>query len=131
MQFLKPLIAAGESVAEAVSNAAAGTDSAATSSGTGADQGGLGGTLMMVGYLVVIVGVLYFVMIRPQRKRTKKEKELRENIQVGDEIVTVGGIYGRVVSLKEDSVIVESPADRSKHRIAKWAIQQNMTVHDN
>jgi len=125
MQFLKPLIAAGESAAEAVSNA-----TSSTSSG-GEGSGGMGGTLAMIAYLVVIVGVLYFVMIRPQRNRTKKEKELRENIQVGDEIVTVGGIYGRIVSLKEDSVIVESPADRSKHRIAKWAIQQNMTVHDN
>jgi len=115
-------------MADEVASGAAGTASDGASS---APAGMTGGNLLLtVGYLVVIVGALYFVMIRPQRKRTKKEAKMRENIQVGDEILTVGGIYGRVVSLKEDSIIIESPADRTKQRVAKWAIQTNMTIHD-
>ena len=92
--------------------------------------GGLGGTLMMVGWLVVMFAVMYFVIIRPQRKKTKEEKEMRENLQVGDEIVTIGGIYGRVISLKEDTIVIESKSDHSKITIAKWALQTNLTVHD-
>lgn len=55
---------------------------------------------------------------------------MRNNIQVGDEIVTAGGIIGRVVSIKEDNVVIETGNDRSKVRIKRWAIQSNETVHD-
>ena len=55
---------------------------------------------------------------------------MRENLQVGDEILTIGGIYGRVISLKEDSIVIESKSDHSKLTIARWAMQQNLTVHD-
>ena len=99
---------------------------------TGTD-GGSGGPMQILGivlYLVVIVGALYFLMIRPQRKKTKDEKKLREDLRVGDEIVTIGGFFGRVVSMKEDSIVIESPADHSKHKIARWAIQANNTKHD-
>ena len=54
---------------------------------------------------------------------------MRNNIQIGDEIITIGGIYGRVVAVKEDSFIIESGPDRSKYRMARWAIQTNLTVH--
>ena len=66
----------------------------------------------------------------PSRKKQKEEQKMRENLQVGDEILTIGGIYGRVISLKEDSMVIESKADRSKLTIARWALQQNLTVHD-
>ena len=55
---------------------------------------------------------------------------LRNSIQVGDEIVTAGGIVGLVVSIKEDTVVIETGNDRSKVRIKRWAIQSNETVHD-
>ena len=89
------------------------------------------GSLLLMGgvYLIIIVG-FYFILIRPQKKRQKKEEELRNNVQVGDEIVTVAGVYGRVVAIKEDSLIIESGPDRSKQRIARWAIQQNLTIHE-
>lgn len=80
--------------------------------------------------MVLIVGVFYFLMIRPQRKREKAIQEMRSKIEVGDEIITSGGIIGRVVSIREDSVVIESGSDRSKVRIARWAIQTNSTVHD-
>ena len=80
--------------------------------------------------LAITFALMYFIMIRPQRKKEKEEKKMRENLQVGDEIVTIGGIYGRVVSLKEDSFVIESKSDHSKITIAKWALQTNLTVHD-
>lgn len=100
-------------------------DTAAKTSGNA-----MSSTLFTVVYLVVIVGVMYFLLIRPQRKKTKEEKKMRENLQVGDDIVTIGGIYGKVISLKEDTIVIESKSDHSKITIARWALQQNLTVHD-
>ena len=94
---------------------------------TGGQQGG---GLFMIVYLVIIFGAMYFLLIRPQKKKQKEEKKMRENLQVGDEIVTIGGIYGRVISLKEDSIVIESLSDHSKLTIARWAMQTNNTVHD-
>lgn len=79
---------------------------------------------------VVTIGVFYLFIIRPQKKKEKEDKKMRENLQVGDEILTIGGIYGRVISLKEDSIVIESKSDHSKMTIARWAMQQNLTVHD-
>ena len=72
-------------------------------------------------YAVVIIG-LYLVMFRPNQKRKKQEEELRKSIQIGDEIVTIGGIVGKVVSIKEDSdsLVIETASE--KMRIKKWAI---------
>ena len=86
--------------------------------------------ILMVVWLAVIFGAMYFIMIRPQRKKQKEEKKMRDNLQVGDEIVTIGGIYGRVISLKEDTIVIESASDHSKLTIARWALQTNLTVHD-
>ena len=97
----------------------------------GANKAGAGiGGIGMIIYLVVIFGAMYFFLIRPQRKKQKEEKRMRENLQVGDEIVTIGGIYGRVISLKEDTMVLESLSDHSKLTIARWAIQTNNTIHD-
>ena len=86
--------------------------------------------LVMVGWIAIMLIAMYFLMIRPQRKKQKEEKQMRENLQVGDEVVTIGGIYGRVISLKEDSMVIESKSDHSKLTVARWALQQNLTVHD-
>ena len=73
---------------------------------------------------------MYFILIRPQRKREKEAQNMRNNLQVGDEVTTSGGIVGRVVSLREDTVVVETGSDRSKIRVKRWAIQSNETLHD-
>ena len=86
--------------------------------------------LIQFGPLVLIILVMYFLMIRPQQKKQKEEQKMRDSLQVGDEIVTIGGIYGRVISLKEDTIVIESKSDHSKMTIARWALQQNLTVHD-
>lgn len=73
--------------------------------------------------LVVLIVVFYFVLIRPQRKRDKQEREMRSSISVGDEISTIGGFIGRVVSIKDDTLVIESSSDRTKLKIYRWAIR--------
>lgn len=86
--------------------------------------------ILQFGLIALMIVVMYFILIRPQRKKQKEEAKMRDNLQVGDEIVTIGGIVGKVVSMKEDSLLIETGADRDKVRIMKWAVQTNNTVHD-
>lgn len=80
--------------------------------------------------LVLIIVVFYFLLIRPQRKKDKQDAVMRKNLQVGDEVVTAGGVVGIVFSIKDDTVVIETGGDRSKIRVKKWAIAQNLTVHE-
>ena len=73
--------------------------------------------------LVILIVVFYFLLIRPQRKRDKAEREMRNSIQVGDEISTIGGFIGRVVSIKDDVLVIESSSDRTKLKLYRWAIR--------
>jgi len=101
---------------------------AADTATTGNPAGG--SAIMMIVIYALLFGALYLFMIRPQRKKQKEEKKMRENLQVGDEIVTIGGIHGRVISLKEETMVIESLSDHSKMTISRWALQANNTVHD-
>ncbi len=94
-----------------------------------AQPNGLTG-LMPILMMVLMFVILYFVMIRPQKKKQKEEAKMRDNIQPGDEIMTIGGFYGKVISVKEDSIVIESVVDRSKQKIVRSAVQTNFTVHD-
>lgn len=80
--------------------------------------------------IVLIIVLMYFVMIRPQKKQQQQEKAMRDSLRVGDDITTIGGIIGRVVNVKEDTLIIETGADRSKLTVKKWAVQSCETVHD-
>ena len=86
--------------------------------------------ILQFGLIALMIVIMYFILIRPQRKKQKVEAKMRDNLQVGDEIVTIGGFVGKVVSMKEDSILIETGADRDKVRIMKWAVQTNNTVHD-
>lgn len=86
--------------------------------------------LIQIGPIVLIFVVFYFFLIRPQKKKEKEIQKMRSDLQVGDEITTSGGIIGLVVSIREDTVVIETGSDRSKIRIARWAIQTNNTVHN-
>ena len=78
---------------------------------------------------IVVIGVIfYFLLIRPQKKKDNEAKAMRENIQIGDEITTIGGIVGFVVRKTEDTVVIETGKDRSQLRIKMWAIQENVTL---
>ena len=94
---------------------------------------GAGGGMGLIGMLVMwaaIIAVMYFLMIRPQKKKQKAEQKMRDSVRVGDEITTIGGICGRIVNIKEDSFIIETGVDRNKMVIKKWAMQSCDTVHD-
>lgn len=75
----------------------------------------------------IMFAVLYFFMIRPQKKREKEVQIMRSNLDIGDEIVTIGGIIGTIVSIKDETILIETGSDRNKMRIARWAIQTNVT----
>ena len=78
--------------------------------------------------LVLMFALLYFFMIRPENKRKKQAQAMRDSLTVGDEITTIGGIIGRIVSIKDDTIVIETAGDRSKIRLARWSIQQNITA---
>lgn len=78
--------------------------------------------------MVLMFVALYFFMIRPQKKQEKETNDMRNNLKVGDEITTIGGIIGKVVSIKEETVMIETGHDRTKIRILKTAVR-NVDVH--
>jgi preprotein translocase subunit YajC len=88
-------------------------------SGTGTEGGGFT-MLIMLGVMFVF---LYFFMIRPQRKQQKEEQEMRSGLAVGDEVTTIGGIIGKVVSIKEETFVLETTKDKTKIRFLKAAVR--------
>ena len=78
--------------------------------------------------MVLMFVALYFFMIRPQKKQEKETNDMRNNLKVGDEITTIGGIIGKVVSIKEETVMIETGHDRTKIRILQTAVR-NVDVH--
>ena len=103
----------------------------ATNSGAGNASGnGAGGGIGMIIMLVAMFAIMYFMMIRPQKKKQKEEQAMRDNVQIGDEITTIGGIVGRVVTVKDDSLIIETGADRNKMKIMRWAVGTNNTANE-
>jgi len=96
--------------------------------GLGGTGGGSQSPTTMILVMGAMFGVMYLVMIRPQKKKQKEEQAMRENVQIGDEITTIGGIMGRVVTVKEDSIIIETGADRNKMKLARWAVSVNNTA---
>lgn len=78
--------------------------------------------IQMFAPLILIFAALWFFMIRPQKKRDNETKRMRNSLQEGDEIVTIGGIIGKVLNVKEDSVVVYVGSDKTKLEFKKWAI---------
>ncbi len=89
-----------------------------------------GSPLPMIIMMVGLFAAMYFFTIRPQKKQQKMEQEIRENTQIGDEITTIGGICGKVVSVKDDTVVIETGSDRVKIKFKKYAIQTNHTANE-
>ena len=78
----------------------------------------LGALILPIGFLAVF----YFFAIRPQRKKEKEIKEMRDSLRMGDEIITIGGIYGTIIKLKDDMVTIEIGSAKTKLDMTKWAI---------
>lgn len=72
--------------------------------------------------LVVLFAVMYFLMIRPQKKRDKEIKEMRNGLSVGDEIVTIGGICGKIVKTKDETIVIQVGADKVKFEMMRWSV---------
>ena len=92
---------------------------------TASGSGSMWSSIIMMALIIV---VFWFFIIRPQRKKDKETAKMRSELQVGDEIVTIGGIIGIIVSMKEDSLVIETGSDRSKVRLARWAIRGKNTT---
>lgn len=90
---------------------------------TEAATGAMGGSTIIM--LVAMLGIFYFMMIRPENKRKKEAEQMRSSLKVGDEIVTIGGIHGKVVDVKDDKFVIETGADRVRIELAKWALSTN------
>ena len=88
------------------------------------------GSLVSFAPFILILVVMYFLMIRPQQKKQKEEAKMRANLRVGDELTTIGGIKGRVVSIKDDTVTIETSNDRTKIVFEKAAIGTVHTKHE-
>ena len=93
--------------------------------------GGAMSGLGMLPFLLVMIGVFYFMMIRPENKRKKEAEQLRSNIKTGDKITTIGGIMGTVVDVKSESFVIETSADQVRIEFAKWALSTNETAAEN
>lgn len=93
-------------------------------------EAGKGSTTSTIIMMVALLFVMYFVMIRPQKKRQKEEQEMRSSLEIGDEIVTIGGIVGKVVTIRENDLVIETGADRNKMKIERWAVNTNRTKQE-
>ena len=72
--------------------------------------------------LIIILVLMYFLMIRPQNKKDKQIKEMRNSLQVGDEITTIGGICGKIVKTKDETIVIQVGADKVKFEMMRWAV---------
>ena len=90
--------------------------------------GGNGGGLVSIIMIVAMLAILYFFMIRPQKKQEKETAAMRNALQVGDEITTIGGIIGKIVSIKDETLVLETSRNGTKIRILKSAVR-NVDVH--
>ena len=71
---------------------------------------------------VVFIGIFYFLLIRPQQKKNKQVQQMRENLKVGNNITTIGGIHGKITKIKEDVLTIEVGSDKVKLQVSKWAV---------
>ena len=94
------------------------TDAAAGTAGSGS----------MLIMMVALIAVFYFFMIRPESKRKKEAQAMRDALKVGDNITTIGGVIGEIVSVKDDSIVIETSADRVRIEFAKFAVNTNNTA---
>lgn len=85
-------------------------------------NGGGNAFAMQLIILVVFIGAMYFLLIRPQKKKEKTIQQMRNTLQVGDEIITIGGICGKIVKTKEDSIVIQVGADKVKFEMMRWAV---------
>ena len=121
MNLMNILAEAGEAVAVTAAESTAAT----ATTGTGAQAAApMGGDLMMtIVMMVAMVAIFYFLLIRPQRKKDKQVKNMLAALKVGDRICTIGGLYGTIAALKDDTVTLTMGSLQNTVVIARWAIR--------
>ena len=95
--------------------------------GTGAEATP-GSMLTPILMMVIMVAIFYFILIRPENKRKKEAQKMREAVKVGDKVVTIGGIVGTVVNVKDERFVMETSADQVRIEFEKWALSTNETA---
>ena len=83
-----------------------------------------------IGLIIVMMVLFYFMLIRPENKKKKAAEELRNSLKIGDDVTTIGGILGTVCAVKENSVVIETGADRVRLEYATWAIMNKGAAVD-
>ena len=87
--------------------------------------GGMGSSMFI---LIAMLAVMYFIMIRPENKRKKEAEQMRSSVKKGDKVVTIGGIVGVVVDVKDNRFVMETGADQVRIELEKWALSTNETA---
>jgi preprotein translocase subunit YajC len=77
--------------------------------------------------LILLIVIMYFLLIRPQRKREKAVQAMRNALKVGDEVITIGGICGKIVKTKDETLTIQVGADKTKFEIMRWAVSKVVT----
>lgn len=128
---MKKLIALSSVAAAAMLTLCSCAPAGTGTNGANNANGGMNMWVIILLY-VAIFAAIYFFMIRPNSKRKKQEQAMRDNLEIGDEITTIGGIMGKVVSIKEetDSFVIETGADRVKMQFKRWALSSVDTIKE-
>lgn len=93
------------------------------SAGSGTTGGNIGGTILQIGLIVLVVVAFYFFLIRPQKKQEKETNAMRNALEIGDEITTIGGIIGQIVSIKGETITIVTSKNKTKIRFLKSAVR--------
>ena len=104
------------------------TESTATDTTAASSTGSMLYTVVM---MAVLIAVFYFLLIRPENKKKKSLTEMRSSLEVGDDVTTIGGVVGTIVSIKDDLITIETSADRVRMEFARWAISTKGTQTTN
>lgn len=121
------LFGISSALAETAGDAAAAAGDAAATGEAVAEMSPVAAILQMVVPLVLMGAVFYFMLIRPQRKKDKKVKDMLAALKPGDRITTIGGIYGTIVSIKDETItlaIGQKNSAPTEMTVARWAIRQ-------
>ena len=120
LNLMNILAEATEAVAVTAPETAAATGDATANAAAGAGAGSMISTIVM---MVAMVAIFYFLLIRPQRKKDKQVKDMLSALKVGDRICTIGGLYGTIAALKDDTVTLTLGSLQNTVVIARWAIR--------
>ncbi|NLN56322.1 MAG: preprotein translocase subunit YajC [Clostridiales bacterium] len=94
-----------------------------TSAPADGNTASIGTILLTFAPFVVLIGVFYFLVLRPQKKQQRETESMRSSIERGDVITTVGGIVGVVITVKDDDILIETSGDKTRVQVKKWAVR--------